>query len=460
MASMQIEVAASSSPFNHSLRDHNRSANIKGYIHSQYIRKIKAGDEDEDSSWLPPMNANNDDSWLPTTSQNSTLTSESEASNCRKGQNNVDDSWLPTINDTNGKNGTNTNELDNDIDYSWLPSTFIDNNKNKQKKIIDNDKTKQKNINEKNKIKNKNTNTNPNTTVTNTNKNKNNNSNIKNNSSSSNNSNSNNNRNSNSTSNSKNSPQKKSRNDHWALAREVVFSCDPQNQKTDVKTSNSSRLKKHDSLSKSRYVVESPTSGGVSSLLQRWKDLAEVKNSDKNDNSSPSSIRNNSGSSCKEDNNSNSSNSPSTPSTIDDKNHEWESDKATRRLSCPLPSRDSKDSNPGGAEKEKIRVVDIIKKLSREEELAASHCGNENESLPPIRTNLRHQQIEGEHKGFKTVKVSRHLIRGRQAFNNFLMQMEHDKHHELRWLVERRAVSKFSHRGRIQVLSYSILFFP
>lgn len=409
MASMKIEVVASSSPFHYtSLRDHNRSANIKGYIHSQCIRKNKAEGGDQD-----------DDSWLPTSSQNSAVTSDAEGSNHRKGQDDVDDSWLPTVNDTNGKYRTLTNESENDIDYSWLPSTFIDNNKNKHKHKNDTN------------IKNK-------STSTNANKNKN---------------------YSKSNSNSKSNNSPRSRNDHWALAREVVFSCDQQNRDSEVKTLESSRLQQEHPP---RYVVESPTSGGVSSLLQRWKDLAEAKNSNKNGNSSPSSNRTNLGSTCKEKKSNNSSNSPPSPSNESDGN--WESDKACRRLSCPLPSRDANDSNPGGAEKEKIRVVDIIKKLSREEELAASHGGNGNGNgnalLPPIRTNLNHKQIEGEQNGFKGVKVSRHLIRGRQAFNNFLMQMEHDKHHELKWLVERKAVSKFSHRGRIQVLSYNMHLFP
>jgi hypothetical protein len=42
-------------------------------------------------------------------------------------------------------------------------------------------------------------------------------------------------------------------------------------------------------------------------------------------------------------------------------------------------------------------------------------------------------------------------IRGRQAFNDLLLQMEQERHRELGWLGERQAVSKFSQRGRIQV---------
>ncbi|KAM0006014.1 hypothetical protein Hdeb2414_s0189g00827701 [Helianthus debilis subsp. tardiflorus] len=67
--------------------------------------------------------------------------------------------------------------------------------------------------------------------------------------------------------------QKKSKNDHWALARKVVFQCDQQKQNDCL------HLQHNDSCSKSRYVVESPTLSGVSSILQRWKDLDEVKNS-------------------------------------------------------------------------------------------------------------------------------------------------------------------------------------
>ncbi|KAJ0561439.1 putative transcription factor C2H2 family [Helianthus annuus] len=412
---LSIEVAASSSPFSYvSLRDHNRSTNNKGYINS---RKNKADGEDEDSSWLP---SHTDDSWLPTSSRNSTVASEDL--NHQNGKNIVDDSWLPTINNSSGKYGANTSGLEDDADYSWLPSSFIDNNKNKNKQK--NNNNNKNTTNNKSIIKNKNEDNNR--------KNNNNNNN-----------------------NNNKSPQKKSRNPHWALAREVVFSCDQPNQDTEIrtKTSHSSRIKQQDSPSESTYVVESPTSGGVSSLLQRWRDLAEAKNSNKNGESSPSSTCNNSGSIGNESKNDNSPRSP--PNNNNDSN----SDKASRRLSCPLPSRDAKDSNPGGAEKEKIRVVDIIKKLSREEELAASHAaGHVNESLPRIRTNVHHKHVEGEHNAIKSGKVMQHMIRGREAFNNFLKQMEHHKQYELKCLVERKAVSKFPHRGRIKAsLRFKIL---
>ncbi|XP_022009494.2 putative uncharacterized protein DDB_G0282133 [Helianthus annuus] len=413
MASMQIEVAASSSPFSYvSLRDHKRSANIMGYVNSQRASKNKSVDKDVDSSWLPSQSSKTDDSWLPTISHSSThVTSESKGS--RKVENDVDDSWLPAIGESNGKYGTNANELENDIDYSWLPSTFIDNAKHIQKNGNINKNTT--------KIKTKNTNMSMN-------KNKNN-------------------SDSNNNSNSNNSLKKKSDNDHWALARKVVFQCDQQNQ------NDCSHLQHNDSRSKSRYVVESPTLSGVSSILQRWKDLDEVKNSNGNGKKSPSND-DGSRSTCK-DNKNNTSHSSPTSSTIEDSDANIESNKASlsRWLSCPLPSRHNKDSNPDGAEKEKIRVVDIIKKISREEELAASHAtGHENQSLPPIQTTLHHKQNEGEHKGIKHVKIPRHLIRGRQAFETFLIQMERDKHRELKWLVDRRAVSKFPHRGRIQSL--------
>ncbi|KAL8246490.1 hypothetical protein R6Q59_007706 [Mikania micrantha] len=428
MASMQIQVTASSSPFSYvSLRDHKRSANIMGYVNSQRFHKNKAvehhehDEEDDDSSWLPSQSSKIDESWLPTISHDSIVTSESKASGHRKGGNNVDDSWLPTLDESNGKFGTNTNELENDVDYSWLPSTFIDNNKNKMKNDII---SKNMTSNTKTKTKNKNT------IMYKNNKNKSNNNII----------------NSNSNSNNSSNLHKKSRNDHWALARKVVFSCDQQNENVD-----SSRIQQQDSHLKSRYVVESPTSVGVSSLLQRWKDLAEVKNSNKAEKS-----HSNNQNTCKDNTNDNDSHSPSSSTTNIEKSNNTS---LSRRLSCPLPSRDIKGSNPGGAEKEKIRVVDIVKKLSREEELAASHAaGHGSQPLPPVQTTLHHKQTDGEHNGTKNIKGSRHLIRGRQAYNNFVTQMERDKHHELKCLVDRKAVSKFSHRGRIKsMLRFKIM---
>ncbi|KAL7613417.1 hypothetical protein Lser_V15G06573 [Lactuca serriola] len=400
MASMQIEVASSSSPFNYSRRDHNHSTNITGYM-TQCIRKNKAHDEDKDSSWLPSKNSNTDDSWLP-----AHVTSKSYASHHPKGHTDVDDSWLPTNNDTKGKGRTNTS-TEKDIDYSWLPSTFIDKKEKKQKN--DNVKEKKKNKtdskiknNEKNNISKINKKSNVNTNNTNTDS----------------------------------ETQKKSKNNHWALAREVVFSSDQHVQNDD---------QQHDS-SKSKYTVESPSSVGVSTLLRRWSALGEEKNSNENDNLSPACNRSNVGSTCKESK----SSTQSPPSTM--KDSDWESDNTSRSrwLSCPLPSRDIKDSHASAAKKEKIRVGDIIKKLSKEEEMAASQAGgNGNESLPRIRTSLDNQQIE-ELKGFKDVKVSR--IRGRQAFDNFLMLTENNKDRELKWLLERKTVSKFSQRGRLKAM--------
>ncbi|KAL4578188.1 hypothetical protein LXL04_014307 [Taraxacum kok-saghyz] len=388
MASLQIEVASSSSPFTYSRRDHHtHSKNITGYM-TQCIRKNKAHDDDEDSSWLPSHNSKTDDSWLPVH-----VTSKSNASNHRKGQTDVDDSWLPANNDTKGKGWKNTSQPHKDIDYSWLPSTYIDNKDKKHK----HDKIKDKSKN----------NAHTNTTKNNNSKN---NINISTNSNSV-------------------TSQKISTNNHWALAREVVFSSDEQ-----------------DAPSISRSTVESPSSEGVSSLLRRWSAFAEEKNSNNDGNQSPaSSSRSNLGST-KESK----SSTHSPPSATKYSNWESENTSRSRRLSCPLPSRDIKDP-----EKEKSRVVDIVKKMSKEEELAASQAagGNGNESsLPRIRTSLDNQQIEEHIKGFKSGKVSRPLIRGRQAFNDFLTITEHDKDRELKWLLGRKVVSKFSHRGRLQAV--------
>lgn len=61
----------------------------------------------------------------------------------------------------------------------------------------------------------------------------------------------------------------------------------------------------------------------------------------------------------------------------------------------------------------------------------------------------RSQQKE---KKLLSVAVSMPKIRRGQAFNDLLMQMEHQKLHELESLVERGAVSNFAHRRRIQVI--------
>ncbi|XP_068322015.1 uncharacterized protein [Pyrus communis] len=113
-------------------------------------------------------------------------------------------------------------------------------------------------------------------------------------------------------------------------------------------------------------------------------------------------------------------------------------------------------------EREKVRVVDIIKRLTMTAHCPLSSPSDDNDhdqqscaNASPSRERDRERsfgvdQTEQLHKGFSQVLSSPRMIRGRQAFADLLMQLEGDRHRELDTLVDRRAVSRFSHKGRIQ----------
>lgn len=120
---------------------------------------------------------------------------------------------------------------------------------------------------------------------------------------------------------------------------------------------------------------------------------------------------------------------------------DWEP--ARTAFSAPASSR-GRDSD--ATESERLRVADIIKKLTDDRLNDVGGC----ESPPRARTPSPLDQLQTEQRCSAPV-LSSPRIRGRQAYNDVLMQMERDRQKELQGLVGRKAVSKFSHRGRIQV---------
>ncbi|KAK4440395.1 protein neuralized [Sesamum alatum] len=194
----------------------------------------------------------------------------------------------------------------------------------------------------------------------------------------------------------------------WTRARDMILSVDHPHRST---------IKARDSTSPDRF-VEVPNPGGVSSLVQKWRGFeAEAK-------------------CC------NSRNNPAYMYGLQDNDQDdpfggWESDRTA--FSGP-PSSRSRDSD--AAESERLRVADIIKKLTEER---SNDVGSD--SPPRIRTSFE----QSEQRCF-TPLLSSPRIRGRQAYNEMLMQMERDRRKELEGLVGRKAVSKFSHRGRIQAM--------
>ncbi|WCJ33281.1 RING/U-box superfamily protein [Euphorbia peplus] len=103
-------------------------------------------------------------------------------------------------------------------------------------------------------------------------------------------------------------------------------------------------------------------------------------------------------------------------------------------------------SSTEAAESERVRITDIIKKLKCE------NGGNENDPGGSIcEPSPRRISDAGDPKSFSlVVNVNSLKIRGRQAYQDLLVQMEQERKKEINSVVDRHSVSKFPHRGRIQ----------
>ncbi|KAM7500423.1 hypothetical protein LguiA_024837 [Lonicera macranthoides] len=201
--------------------------------------------------------------------------------------------------------------------------------------------------------------------------------------------------------------RKSKANDRWSRAREMVFA---------IENPEGSNL------------------GGVSSLVQKWRHFeAESKNLN---------CLCNSGNTINEAPQINSEGGEFVDerfenlTMIDETLADWESD--TTATSIGPPSSLGRDLD--ATESERINVADIIRKLKNGPNVA-------NNSLPQVRIS----SDQTEQKGLCPVMFTP-KIRGRQAFSDLLMQMERDRHHELQGLGERKPVSRFPHKGRIQAL--------
>ncbi|XP_047148342.1 uncharacterized protein LOC124820647, partial [Vigna umbellata] len=126
-----------------------------------------------------------------------------------------------------------------------------------------------------------------------------------------------------------------------------------------------------------------------------------------------------------------------------------------------IPEWESSDHSisPQARSESGVSVASIIKKLtstSQNQSPTASFVDeNDQEGYfsssvtgsPCRERECGQQQPPSEHKLVCPLR-----IRGRQAFNDLLMQMENDRLRELNNLSERGTVSKFAQRGRIQAL--------
>lgn len=210
--------------------------------------------------------------------------------------------------------------------------------------------------------------------------------------------------------------------------------------------------------------------GGASSLVQMWEarlNRSTSINRSNNINISiniPNNNANHNSSSCSSNSYSSASSSSSrSPKSIASANVEDLSRVPDLELSDKMvasedPSPPSSSSSiadgaalggggGGGGQKQKVRVADIIRKLTISDN---DHDTNGNSGSPSVSEYMEAQ------RGFVPV-LSSPRIRGRQAFADLLMLMERDRLRELDSLSERRAVSQFSHKGRIQVKKIRII---
>ncbi|KAL0744000.1 hypothetical protein Bca4012_085513 [Brassica carinata] len=115
----------------------------------------------------------------------------------------------------------------------------------------------------------------------------------------------------------------------------------------------------------------------------------------------------------------------------------------------------------GDTERERVRVIrERMQMISQQRgEARASRREDQQPSFGSQDDRTQVQRVDGE--GFtvedeegqrEDTRRDLRRLRGRQAFVDLLMSIEQERQRELQGLLERRAVSDFSHRNRIQLL--------
>ncbi|KAK9937268.1 hypothetical protein M0R45_014069 [Rubus argutus] len=125
----------------------------------------------------------------------------------------------------------------------------------------------------------------------------------------------------------------------------------------------------------------------------------------------------------------------------------------------------SDSRNLDAREKEKVRVADIIRRLTASSSVSEDNSNDHDPQFSSAHASpcreftceLSRERCSGfaqaEHKGGYSQVISSPRIRGRQAFADLLMQLERDRHRELDTLVDRKPVSRFPQRGRTRIQS-------
>ncbi|KAF3450101.1 hypothetical protein FNV43_RR06181 [Rhamnella rubrinervis] len=249
----------------------------------------------------------------------------------------------------------------------------------------------------------------------------------------------------------------------WIQAKEVVPTTIETSSAASSPGPSTSRIEDNNVLTRSDSLSEI-SSLGASSLVQIWEKRLNKSHSM---NSRTASRCDSATSCCNENASSSSSAASSVDESIDvgpaseDSFSAWNSDRNNslneQQPSPPPPQEQSLDAG----ESERVRVADIIRRLTAANQTQSSLSSslsddndNEHYSSTNASPSREHERLSTsdqiENRSFTPVLWSPR-IRGRQAFTDLLMQIERDRLGELDKLADRRAVSRFSQRGRIQI---------
>ncbi|KAM7262772.1 hypothetical protein ACFE04_000455 [Oxalis oulophora] len=128
---------------------------------------------------------------------------------------------------------------------------------------------------------------------------------------------------------------------------------------------------------------------------------------------------------------------------------DWDSAADISRVISELPSASQGRNLEAAAEREKVHVADIIRRLISENQ-QRRELSNESSKEQQGRPSSSAASDISENNRVPTKTVVTPKIRGRQAFADLIMRMQGDRQKELDLLAVRQAVTKFSQRGRIQ----------
>ncbi|XP_031389760.1 calponin homology domain-containing protein DDB_G0272472-like isoform X2 [Punica granatum] len=256
--------------------------------------------------------------------------------------------------------------------------------------------------------------------------------------------------------------------DRWATqqARDTISTIEKQSDEPEHVVCSTSALSSKEAASVAYdHLAAGPSNLGASSLVQIWE--ARLGQSHGlNRTPTASSSRGNSPFSCSNEEPPRKSevgemfeeSRPSHEGSIGDQESDWAVPEgrppSSSFSSTSSSSSQDRDTNTGTSLKTP-RVADIIRRLT-------SVSSDENDNEPCTNAGVespyreRERSVGSDHSSeqrfFAVQMTNSPRLRGRQALNDLLMHMERDRQRELDSLGERRAVSRFSQKGRIQSL--------